>query len=720
MTTLQPGQMLGSYRIIGQIGQGGMATVYKAYQASMDRNVAVKVLPGQLAESPEFMKRFQQEARIIARLEHPHILPVFDYGENDGITYFVMRYLEAGTLKDKMESGRPLSLTEIDRLFSQLADALSYAHSMGVVHRDLKPANALIDSRGNLFLTDFGIAKILEEASPRLTQTDAIMGTPAYISPEQAQALKVDQRSDIYSFGIILYEMVTGRVPFVADTPLAVIIKHVSDPLPLPSSVKSDIPESIERVILKALAKNPDDRFATVADFASAWKQALDQKDSPKKELFEATAIPSPSRPASPAGTMHAPSAPDTVIKTTPKPASRPRWLVGCLAGACLILTISGVVLLSANRDKLSFLNQHNPPSNEVNATNPPQTGSAVEESFEINIGDEISNGEPDSGAGWIEAPGSKDMYTFTAEAGEETYIHIITPPESTDSINFYMIDDLGSNVFSSCLQCGDPGVITLDRGGEYTLVVGNDDPSGAGYGTYRIKLWEVPPPDEFEISLDEQVSRNELGEGAGYIESPGASDVYTFTAESGQDVYFQVNKPPQSSDAIYWRVKDDVGNVVFDTCLQCGDPGLQTLDLGGTYTMTVDSSNSHGTGAYEIKVWSVPPPDTFEIEINYSVSRDDPGEGAGFIEAPGAHDIYTFTATAGQTVTLKVLKTPNTSSSLYWRLEDEAENELFNTCLDCGDPGPITFDHDGTYTIIVGSENNPGLGTYEFEISEQ
>jgi serine/threonine protein kinase len=188
MTTLQPGQMLGSYRIIGQIGQGGMATVYKAYQASMDRNVAVKVLPGQLAESPEFMKRFQQEARIIARLEHPHILPVFDYGENDGITYFVMRYLEAGTLKDKMESGRPLSLTEIDRLFSQLADALSYAHSMGVVHRDLKPANALIDSRGNLFLTDFGIAKILEEASPRLTQTDAIMGTPAYISPEQAHA----------------------------------------------------------------------------------------------------------------------------------------------------------------------------------------------------------------------------------------------------------------------------------------------------------------------------------------------------------------------------------------------------------------------------------------------------------------------------------------------------------------------------------------------------
>ncbi|MGZ9226345.1 MAG: serine/threonine-protein kinase, partial [Anaerolineales bacterium] len=213
MDNLQSGQTLGPYRIINQIGKGGMATVYKAYQPSVDRYVALKVLPSQLAESKEFATRFQQEARIIAKLEHPHILPVFDYGESDGIAYLVMRYLEAGTLKEKMEAGRPLPLNEIDRIFNQLTDALTYAHSHGIVHRDLKPANALIDSYGNIFLTDFGIAKLLESASPRLTQTDAIMGTPAYISPEQAQGQPVDQRSDIYSLGIILYEMVTGRVP---------------------------------------------------------------------------------------------------------------------------------------------------------------------------------------------------------------------------------------------------------------------------------------------------------------------------------------------------------------------------------------------------------------------------------------------------------------------------------------------------------------------------
>src|SRR6266540_984322 len=329
MDNIQPGQMLGPYRIINQIGRGGMANVYKAYQPSVDRYVAIKVLPTQLAESKEFATRFHQEARIIAMLEHPHILPVFDYGESDGVAYFVMRYLEAGTLRDKMEAKRPLPLNEIDRIFTQLAEALSYAHAHGVVHRDLKPANALIDSYGNIFLTDFGIAKLLESASPRLTQTDAIMGTPAYISPEQAQGQPVDQRSDIYSLGIILYEMVTGSVPFVADTPLAVLFKHITDPLPLPSKVKPDIPESIEKVILKALAKNPQDRFATASDFVEAWKNALEQAKSVRTTR---ETVP--------------PLNPETVVQRTESKPAVPQkvekksgiavgWVVGCIAVVC-------------------------------------------------------------------------------------------------------------------------------------------------------------------------------------------------------------------------------------------------------------------------------------------------------------------------------------------------------------------------------------------------
>lgn len=337
MDRLQPGQMLGAYQIINQVGQGGMAAVYKAYQPSMDRNVAIKVLPRQLAESPEFAARFQQEARIIARLEHPHILPVFDFGESGGVTFFVMRYLETGTLKTRMEAG-PLSLIEIDRIFTQLAEALGYAHAHGIVHRDLKPANALVDENGNVFLTDFGIAKLLESASPRLTQTDAILGTPAYISPEQAKAESVDNRSDIYSLGIILYEMVTGRVPFVADTPLAVILKHISDPLPPPSIVKPDIPDPIERVILKALAKEPGDRYATAAEFLSAWKRALEEKETVRR-----APEPKPA-PASHAGTI--PPAP----KAAPQPGrGRTGWVVGCLAIACLVFSVAGIGIVFFN-----------------------------------------------------------------------------------------------------------------------------------------------------------------------------------------------------------------------------------------------------------------------------------------------------------------------------------------------------------------------------------
>ena len=340
MEKLQPGQMLGPYQIIEQIGEGGMASVYKAYQPSMDRNVAIKILPSQLAESAEFTQRFQQEARIIAKLEHPHILPVFDYGESNGITYLAMRYLDAGTLGEKMQKERPLPLDEIDRLFTQLADALSYAHSYGIIHRDLKPSNALIDSQGNLFLTDFGIAKMLESASPRLTQTDAIMGTPAYISPEQAKAVQVNQRSDIYSLGIILYEMVTGRVPFVAETPLAVILKNVSDPLPPPSTLKPDIPEAIEKVILKALAKEPNDRFATVNEFLSAWKRALDDiKATPRpssNETVSAQAAPATVYTQPPHGTT------GTVTKTEPKSRGWIGWAAGCLIGLCLLGAIGG------------------------------------------------------------------------------------------------------------------------------------------------------------------------------------------------------------------------------------------------------------------------------------------------------------------------------------------------------------------------------------------
>jgi hypothetical protein len=267
-------------------------------------------------------------------------------------------------------------------------------------------------------------------------------------------------------------------------------------------------------------------------------------------------------------------------------------------------------------------------------------------------------------------------------------------------------------------MQCSDPGAITLDRGGTYTLTVGNDDPSNAATGAYRIKLWDLPPPEEFTIELNDTISRDEPGTGAGYIENPGSNDVYIFTAEAGQAVYFQVKEPPKTNDTLSWRVEDDQENELFNTCLQCGDPGLITLDRGGTYRVIVGNQSGAGTGTYGIKVWSVSPPNKFAINIGDRIAKDIPGPGAGFIEMPGAHDIYTFTATAGQTVTFKVIEQLPNWDSLEWRLVDEQDNVIFNTCLPCGDPGPLTLALGGTYTLIVGSDRYPHTGAYELSVS--
>jgi hypothetical protein len=269
------GKQLGPYQIVGPLGEGGMAAVFRAYQPGMERYVALKVLPRVFADDPEFAARFQREARILARLQHPHILPVFDYGQAEGYSYIVMPFVPGGTLTDSLK-GEPLPLPRIRQVISQVGGALQYAHSRSLIHRDVKPSNVLIDESGNCLLTDFGLARMVE-ASVNLTASGTILGTPAYMSPEQGSGRKIDARSDIYSLGIILYEMATGRVPYRAETPLAVVFMHASAPLPLPRSLNPGLPEAVERVILKALAKNPDDRYQTAEELMAALNHATPQ-----------------------------------------------------------------------------------------------------------------------------------------------------------------------------------------------------------------------------------------------------------------------------------------------------------------------------------------------------------------------------------------------------------------------------------------------------------
>ncbi len=271
------GETVGPYRIIEQLGQGGMATVYKAYHAALDRYVALKVLHPAFHEDQTFLARFQREARVVAKLEHPFIVPVYDYAEHEGRPYLVMKFIEGETLKARLGHG-PLPSQEIEKVVDSVGSALAYAHRQGILHRDIKPSNVLIATNGEMYLADFGLARIAQDGESTLS-SDSIMGTPQYISPEQALGKKdLDEGTDIYSFGVMLYEMVVGRVPFSADTPFSIIHDHIYTPLPLPMEVNPRVPEPVQRVLLKALAKDRADRFATVNDmmkaFKDAWKEA--------------------------------------------------------------------------------------------------------------------------------------------------------------------------------------------------------------------------------------------------------------------------------------------------------------------------------------------------------------------------------------------------------------------------------------------------------------
>lgn len=265
---MQP-EKIGIYEIKSELGRGGMATVYLAYDPRFEREVAVKVLPRELLHAdPQFRLRFEREAKIIAQLEHSAIVPVYDVGEADGQPYFVMRYMNGGSLSERIKSGI-MTVEEALRILSIIAPGLDEAHSKGIIHRDIKPSNILFDRRNNPYISDFGIAKLSQAQAGNVTGS-AIIGTPAYMAPEQAQGDSIDGRADIYSIGIILYEMLTGRQPYEADTPMAVAIKHITDPVPRILLANPKLPEGLDTIIQKAMAKNKNDRFTTTTDLTNA------------------------------------------------------------------------------------------------------------------------------------------------------------------------------------------------------------------------------------------------------------------------------------------------------------------------------------------------------------------------------------------------------------------------------------------------------------------
>src|SRR5579859_1300618 len=272
----EAGRQIGQYEIVALLGSGGMASVYRAHQrysGGAERDVVLKVFDPRLAQSEEFVARFNREARTLLSLSHPHILKAFDFGQDQGIVYLVMELMTGGSLVDLIRS-ETLPFDLVIRLVDQVGSALDYAHKRGIIHRDLKPHNVLLDEERNAFLTDFGIIKLLS-GKTSLTHTGTVMGTPMYVVPEQWESGEIDARSDLYSLGIMIFEMLTGQVPFGGDTPMRIGYQHVNKLPPLARDLRPELPPNVDRVLRRALAKNPADRYPSAAAQSTDLRAAL-------------------------------------------------------------------------------------------------------------------------------------------------------------------------------------------------------------------------------------------------------------------------------------------------------------------------------------------------------------------------------------------------------------------------------------------------------------
>jgi len=283
------GQTIGPYRLVNKLGDGGMATVYKAYHSRLDRYVALKCIHPQLVAAPGFLQRFEREAKVLARLAHPNVVHLYDFGEADGHCYLAMEYGAGGTLKDRLHAlqitGMHMALDEVQRVLLEVSAGLDYAHRHGILHRDIKPSNILLTDDRRALLSDFGLARIADTPSD-LTSLGAMIGTPAYLSPEQGrgESARIGPPSDVYALGVVLYELLTGRVPFTAETPLAVVLKQFDDPVPSARGLNPALPEALEPVLCAALAKDPAARYQRAGELAQAFQGAM--------------AVAAPSRPA--------------------------------------------------------------------------------------------------------------------------------------------------------------------------------------------------------------------------------------------------------------------------------------------------------------------------------------------------------------------------------------------------------------------------------------
>jgi serine/threonine-protein kinase len=357
--------IVGRYELEELVGEGGMSSVYRAHDTVLERRVAIKVLHEHFSRDPEYVERFRREARAIARLAHPNVVTVIDRGEWEGRQFIVFEHVAGENLKAVIAREGPLPVDRALELACQIARALSFAHELGIVHRDVKPHNVLLDGSGTAKVTDFGIARALD-SDEALTATGTVLGTGQYLSPEQANGERGDERSDQYSLGVVTFELLTGTAPYSGDNLMAVAMRHVRDPVPSVRALRPDVPERVDAVIARAMAKRPEDRFASMGELAVALESCRESEGGREERPDEDTGVMAPSRPPAAAPPTQAlPAPPATTVATPRRSGLR---VAAILLVAAVILVGNLLVLEIVFEDGLPWLDGGDPTPVQVQA----------------------------------------------------------------------------------------------------------------------------------------------------------------------------------------------------------------------------------------------------------------------------------------------------------------------------------------------------------------
>ena len=517
----------GRYRVEGELGRGGMAKVYRGTDSVLGRPVAVKVLSPQYAGDANFVTRFRREAQAAARLNHPNLVQVYDTGSDDGVHYIVMEYVEAKTLADYLAGGGRIMPDRAVELAEAVSDALAVAHGQGVIHRDIKPANIMVTRDGQVKVTDFGIARVTTNET--IEQTAAVLGTASYLSPEQAQGGQIDQRSDLYSLGCVLYEMLTGRPPFTADSPVAVASKHVLEqPVP-PSRVNHDVSPQLDAVVMRALSKNPDNRYQDAAEMKEDLERARRGMpvmatpllpDAPQTTQVIHRAQPQPTSVLPPGG---APPGPPR------EPDRTPGWLIALIV--VLVLAVLGVVLWLFARNVLS--------SNQTAQVRVPDVTGFTQDAAMQRIRE--AGLKPVAGPPKVsdQAPGTVLSQDPPADQlvdkGSEVTITVAKAPKQVDvpSVVGQTVDQATTTLTDAGLKLGTPTDQESDQ--PAGTILSQDPPAGSTVdkGTPVDVVVAVAPatPSPTNVTVTDYTCES-LGHAQGELEKAGFNVVISDTAQ--------------------------------------------------------------------------------------------------------------------------------------------------------------------------------------------